>query len=120
MAAIDIQILLQNNNSKSLVPRYKIINGKRLKFQEYQALENSDPVKLEELKLGEINWDQLDLELNKLHQAWEKEIDPIKKEILLIKYDLAIESWIKTEDNHSEIINELSQKIKKLESLLNL
>lgn len=122
MATIDVtDALLKIKSIKA--PRYVIINGHRIKFQDYIAMD--EQVK-EELKL-ESKWDfskieikswdftELDEKLNQLNKNWEEEIDPLKKEIIEVKYFLTLEDWFK---DQPEKILELKDKLIKLENLL--
>jgi hypothetical protein len=116
MTAINIDSLLENIKSIK-APRYKIINGKRIKNDEYLSL---DEFEREELELKELNLNELDEELNELNKKWDEEMNPIRKEILKIKYFLVLEQWEGFEEiKDPRLISRLSFELNKLEQLLN-
>lgn len=79
--------------SKIKRPRYKNVNGTRIKIQEYDYLVQYDRQQLELLKnpLDDKKWKSIDEELTELNEEWQKEIHPTKKKILELKYELTLE-----------------------------
>jgi len=122
MSEISINIdELIKRASKIKAPRYKTIKGKKFKFEKFKCLLDEDlnrlkeDIDLENIKT-EKDWERLDKQLDSLVIQWEKEHDPIVKKILVIKYDLYIESFVKDEKN--EIIR-LIKVLNKLQGELN-
>lgn len=139
MAAIDVSNVLSKIKSIK-APRYKIFNGKRMKYEDYASLSEEKIKELEqEHELFSETWDtvfplegkekntnklinikswdfsELDKKLNEINKQWLKELNPIKREILGVKYFLTLEDWFK---DCPEKIIELKEKLNELENLL--
>lgn len=111
-------------------PRYKVINGKRVKWEHVTEKDsNNQTVISQELlsaKRDEIEDTQiteslmrLDEILESLQQQYLRETNPIIRQILLVKYDLAIEEW--PEDQfvrEDSAIQKLIQELNSLQCLL--
>jgi DNA repair exonuclease SbcCD nuclease subunit len=91
--------------------RYITRNGKRFTKEEFDAL---PPEKKEELEMSDEDYASLDRELNTLEKEWKNEIDPLKRDVLLLKYDLTIESFGFVED--PKLIMKLKDLIKQYEN----
>jgi len=104
-----VQKLLKETLGKSS-SRYVYRKGKRIKFEEYQIL---DAQEKESLEIREVlDFTKIDSELDRINNEWKQQKDPIKREILFIKYELVLENFV--HDNPDYIIK-LKNKLKQLE-----
>ena len=90
--------------------RYVYRKGKRIKFEEYQILDAQDKEVLE-MREG-LDFSIIDGELEKINKEWDKQKDPILKQILFIKYELVLENFVHDDTNN---IIQLKKQIKELE-----
>lgn len=90
--------------------RYVYRKGKRIKFEEYQFLDAQDKEVLEMKEV--LDFSKIDKELEKINKEYENQKNPIKRQILFIKYELLLENFV--HDNPNYII-QLKQQLKELE-----
>jgi hypothetical protein len=123
MASSGIADLINFVNNSGNAPRYVTVNKQRLKFQDYQ---NMDEFEKEELQTKSEDWSEIDAELNALNKQAEKETDPLVRELLMAKYDLLVETRYdpfgdaNTDPEAPKLINKLRMKISQLEKQLEI
>jgi hypothetical protein len=113
--SLNVNDLISSLKNTPQVPRYKIINGQRIKIEEYNNLENQEKENL--LFKDEIDYSVIDDELYELDKEWKTEIDPVMKQILSLKYDLIIFQFFHHEEDVN-LITELTNHLNDLTKLL--
>lgn len=112
MGVLDIDGLFDDAKNQSSA-RYIIRGGRRLKIDEYNYLDLNEKEALS-LK-DDVDWSSIDSKLDQLNSEWILEVDSLNRELLSLKYDFLIESFVGDEPT---IITILKEKIKKLEKLI--
>ena len=96
-------------------PRYKIINGRRIKSEDYQSMDE-----FEQLDLSPLDLKELDDELNALNFAWTQAEDDLTRQILFLKFELKIETYFQDEAVlEPNLISKLQSDLANLEKLVN-
>lgn len=107
------------NSVKSLnmgVSRYRTINGIRYSHEELEKMDLQ--LKEELLNPSNIDYTSLDEDLKLLNIEYEKEINPIKRKILILKYDIMVESFGPITRDSLESIEEYQKELAILQSQL--
>lgn len=103
-----VEKLLKAVKGKSC-SRYVLRKGKKIKSEDYEIMDAQDK---EALELRDtLDWAEVDKKLDELNHEYEREKDPIQREILFIKYELMVESHVGDEPHR---INQLKLKLNKL------
>lgn len=119
-------------------PRYKSVNRQRIKIETYDSLIQYEQQEIENIKFPDERreYEQIDGELDRLNIEWQKEIHPIKKKILSLKYQLMLEEFdysirnekdygkkedkIKEDKKTEDLIQSLKKQLVKLEQRLSV
>ena len=99
--------------------RYIKVGSTMVKNQDYYNLSEKDKEELIE-KSSENLFEHIDSKLDRLNVQYNTEVNPIRKQILLLKYDLMIESVGDLTDEDTDYINILKNKLIRLEKKLSI